>query len=316
MKETSMRPLTIVLEVWIAVAAAASVAAVDDEIPHVMVFPGANSRATYFTLHSIREAQSVSTGEGVKVGILDHLFGIDLHPELYAGGENFLGEDQAWKLSSTAEHKYWMALVLKEITPDVEVYALNVSSRDEGEKVDALLRAVDWAIEHELDVLTYSSRRFSPEHRPRVDAAVERAHEVGIVTTFIHYGHPGNLLPGGLFSGLEDGREPDVFVLHRDYTVLFVHEYARLERGERSDWYRPFLSLSSTSSVTAGVVAMLRSLRGDLTPAGCRHILRQSGRPLEFEGQSVPRALDAAAAVRLAEQQTTVAGTLEGVVDE
>jgi len=271
------------------------------EIPFTLVFDNANSRPTYFSVHGIGAAQELSRGRGARVGILDHYFGTEVHPELYAGSANFLGDDAAEKLTTIAEHGYWMAKTLREIAPEVEIFALNAASRDESQRADAISRAVDWAIEHDLDILTHSHRKFSIEAREIVDAAVERAHEAGIVTVFIHYGHPENLLPGGLFPALEDGREPDVFVLHYDYSVLFTEWYAELQQtGKSARGYTPFLSISSTAPVTAGVVAMMRSLDPGLSPARCREILRSTARPMTFEGKDVPRALDAAAAVEKA----------------
>jgi hypothetical protein len=269
-----------------------------DEVPFALVFPGANSHDTYFTMHGIGEAQAITKGAGVKVGILDHLFGTNLHPDLYMGAANFLGDDALWKLEDKDEHGYWMALVLKEIAPEVEVYALNTSDRDEGTRVAAMIKAIDWAIEQQLDILTYSTSQLSPAGRELLDPAVARAHQAGIVTTFIHYGQTGNILPGSLHTGSEDGREPDINVLHRDYSVVFIKEYAKLQRGEKSDWYRPFLSISSTSPVTAGVVAMMLSVQPDLTPAQCQEILRRSSRSTTWRSQQVPRCLDAAAAVQ------------------
>ncbi len=268
------------------------------DIPHALVFPGANSRETYFSLHHVREAHTATRGAGVKVGILDHLFGTRLHPALYAGGQNFLGEDARWKLEDKDEHGYWLSLTLREIAPQAEVYALNTSSGHEAERVDAMVRAIDWAIAHRLDVLTYSNVAFSPSGRARLDPAVDRALAAGIVIVFIHYGHAGNLLPGSLVPGLEDSREPDVNVLPYDYSVVFVRDYARLQAGGTNGSYRPFLSMSSTAPVTAGVVAMLRSLRPGLPPAECREILRQSAYSTVFRGGTAPRVLDAAAAVR------------------
>ena len=271
------------------------------DIPFAFLFDNANSRPTYFSVHGIGAAQEHSQGQGVRVGILDHYFGTEVHPELYAGSANFLGEDATTQLTTVAEHGFWMARTLHEIAPEVEIYALNAAARDEVQRADAISRAVDWAIEHDLDILTYSHRKFSAEVRPVVDAAVERAHAAGIVTVFIHYGHPGNLLPGGLFPTVEDGREPDIHVLHYDYSVLFTEWYAELQQtGKSSRGYQPFLSISSTAVVTAGVVAMMRSLEPDLTPAMCRQILLDTARPMTFEGDAVPRALDAAAAVEKA----------------
>ena len=61
-------------------------AAAAQEPDEPLVFPGANSRVTYFTVHNIAAAQAVARGRGVKAGILDHSFGIDAHAPLYAGG--------------------------------------------------------------------------------------------------------------------------------------------------------------------------------------------------------------------------------------
>ncbi len=263
-----------------------------------LVFPGANSRVTYFTLHNIAAAQEISRGSGVRVGILDHGFGLEGHRDLYADGVDFRGNDA---LSAYAEHGYWMALVLREIAPDVEIYALNTWSRDETEKVDAMIAAIDWAVANDIDVLTYSAQRFTEENRGRLDEAVDRAIENGIVTTFIHYPHPNNLLPTGLIGMTgDDEREPDVNILHYDYTVVFPEWYREAQQGKTRPGWRPFLSISSTSPVTAGIVAMMLSADPSLTPRECKEILMTTGRPIEFERSSAPRAVDAAAAVRKA----------------
>ena len=268
------------------------------EIPFVFLFENANSRPTYFSVHGIAEAQGLAKGEGVRVGILDHYFGTVENPDLYAGSANFLGDDAVDGLTQIAEHGFWMARTLREIAPAVEIFALNAAGRDEVQRADAIARAVDWAIANEIDILTHSHRKFSQQVRATVDAAVERAHEAGIVTVFIHYGHPDNLLPGGLFPGLVDGREPDVSVLHYDYSVLFTEWYGELQNTGKSErGYRPFLSISSTAVVTAGVVAMMLDLAPGLSPDACRELLRDTAKPLTFEGREVPRVLDAAAAV-------------------
>jgi hypothetical protein len=271
------------------------------DVPPILYFPGANSRPTYFTIHNVREAWAHSTGAGVKVGILDHSFGIDEHPELYAGGESFHTDDWGDAYRAVSHHGFWMASTLREIAPGVEIYALGTYSSDEAAKVDAMVRAIEWAIENGLDVLTYYARAFSPEHIARLHEAVDRAVEAGIVTTFIHYPHPDNLLPGwlGPMSG-DDGRQPDVNILHYDHSVVFTERYADwMERGSESG-YRPFLSMSSTSPVTAGFVALLLSLRPDLSPAQVKILLMETSHAITFEGNHAPRTVDIGAAVRAA----------------
>ncbi|MHB1459345.1 MAG: S8 family serine peptidase [Armatimonadota bacterium] len=272
----------------------------NDESRLAMIFPDANSRHTYFTLHNIREAQVFSKGKGCKVGILDHSFGIELHPELYSGGKNFVSDDDE-VLAKHESHGYWMTKTLREIAPEVEIYALNTYSfEDPDSHAEIISRAIDWAIQQHIDVLTYSHAAVTGEARQIFDDALNRAHSSGIITTFIHTGHLGNIMPYGLFPGEDDGREPDIHILHYDYSVVMVDEYWKLKDGEPTWWNPPFLSFSSTSPVLGGVVSMMRSVNPNLKSDQCRKLLRETAYPLEFEGRQVPRALDALAAVKQA----------------
>lgn len=267
----------------------------------VLVFPGANSRETYFSMHNLRAAHDLSRGRGVKVGILDHTFGVDVHADLYAGGESFQTGRWASGYRTGSSHGYWMAVVLREIAPEADIYALGTSNfDDEAAKVDAMVRAIDWAIEHDLDALTYSDRTISPELRPRLDEAVSRAHRAGIVTTFIHYPHPGNLLPGWIGPRSGDyEREPDLNIFHFDYTTVSPRRIQRWESGDKERiGDHPFLSLSSTSPVTAGMVALLRSLDPSLTHEDCRRLLQEASRPVTYQGMTGARVPDAYLAVR------------------
>ncbi len=269
---------------------------------NVLVFPNANSRETYFTLHNLLPAQGMTKGRGAKVGILDHYFALNDHPDLYAGGMNFLGDSRTDELTKLASHGYWMALVLHEVAPEASIYALNAASTDEKEMVDAIVRAIDWAIANHLDALTYSQRKVAqPENRKRLDAAVSRAHAANIVTTFIHYPHPGNIFPGPLGSEGDPEREPDINILHFDYTVVFVKDYQQFQKEPDPRKHTPpFLSVSSTSPVTAGIVAMMRSVNPALTPEQCKGILVETSHAMEYHGRQVPHVVDAAAAIQRA----------------
>src|SRR5512140_2821271 len=87
--------LAAVAVVIVGIPAAYSMRHRGDDADSVLVFPGGNSRNTYFTLHNVKAAQAYTTGGGVKVGILDHSFGTQLHPALYAGSRNFVeGNDE------------------------------------------------------------------------------------------------------------------------------------------------------------------------------------------------------------------------------
>ncbi len=269
-------------------------------------FPDANSRETYDTIHHVREAQKVSTGNGVKVGILDWGFGFEEHEGLYAGGKDFTTygyhEDN---FKHTSEHGFWMAQTLKEIAPDAEVYALGTYVPDDEDAwVDAMIEAVHWSMEQGMDILTLSHQAISGENRERFDAEIDKAVEQGIVATFIHYDNPNNILPWGIWEDGGEGyynRKADINIFQYDYNTLFVDNYkTALKNPDFDKNYKEELcmSISSMSVVTAGFVAILKEVDDTLTPAQYREILVETSRPVEYEGERAEHVVDIGEAVR------------------
>jgi hypothetical protein len=266
----------------------------------VVNFPNANSRDTYFSVHNIAPAHALHRGEGVKIGILDWGFGFSENEELYAGGLDF--SNNPYNFNHVNEHGLWMAQVLKEIAPGSEVYALGTFIPDnENEWVDALIEAVNWSIENDIEILTMSHQRIArDDNRTRFDEAVNRAIEHGIVTTFIHYDNPNNILPWGLFSYREgqDGyrRTPDINIYHYDYNTLFVTQFLEYERRGHPE--QSYMSVSSMSPVTAGFVAILKNVNDGLSPAEYKDILIRTSYSTDYDGAYVERVVDIGNAVR------------------
>lgn len=276
-------------------------------------FPDANSRENCYSIHNIEKAHQISTGSGVKVGILDWGFGFEEHEGLYAGGKDFTSysyhEDN---FNHTSEHGFWMAQTLKEVAPDAEVYALGTFVPDsEEEWVDAMIDAVHWAMDEGIDILTLSHQEISDENRQRFDAEIDKAVEQGIVTTFIHYDNPNNILPWGIWSdGGEEyyDRAEDINIFQYDYNTLFLDNYREAVKDPEFEGnYKDqlYTSVSSMSVVTAGFVAMLEEVDGTLTPAEYKAILVETSRPMEYAGERAEHVADIEAAVRyLAERKS------------
>lgn len=268
--------------------------------------PDANTRETYATIHHVKEAQEISTGAGIKVGILDWGFGFEDHDGLYAGGKDFTTyEYHDENFNHASEHGFWMAQTLKEIAPDVEVYALGTYvPDDEAEWVDAMIEAVHWSMEQGIDILTLSHQAISEKNRERFDTEVDKAVEQGIVTTFIHYDNPNNILPWGIWENGGDGyyrRDADLNIFQYDYNTLFLESYGRIAESPEFDGiYKDelHLSVSSMSVVTAGFVAMLEEIDDTLSPAEYKEILLTTSRPMEYAGERAEHVADIEAAVR------------------
>jgi len=253
---------------------------------NTITFADANSRPTYWTLHRVGEAHRYGRGAGIKVGILDTRFGAAEHGALYAGTQDFLGDPAAMR--EVAHHGYFMALTLREIAPECEIYALGTMHGDPRRKVDAMVQAIDWAIANGLDVLTYSGAPVSGELRVALDAAIERAVAAGVVVCFIHNDHERNILPDGLFVGSSGyGREPDVRILQYDYNVLFSEQYRRYVQagraGESGDAI-PYFSMSSTAPALGGFVAILKSIDAGLDRDACLALLQETSYTTQFSG--------------------------------
>lgn len=288
------------LNIWLWKAAAPS-----EKIWNIN-FPDANSRENYYSMHNIEEAHQISTGSGVKVGILDWGFGFEEHEGLYAGGKDFTTysyhEDN---FNHTSEHGFWMAQTLKEVAPNAEVYALGTFVPDsEEEWVDAMIDAVHWAMDEGIDILTLSHQEISDENRQRFDAEIDKAVEQGIVTAFIHYDNPNNILPWGIWSdGGEEyyDRAEDINIFQYDYNTLFLDNYREAVKDPEFEGnYKDqlYTSVSSMSVVTAGFVAMLEEVDDTLTPAEYKAILVETSRPMEYAGERAEHVADIEAAVR------------------
>ena len=244
-------------------------------------FPDANSRDTYASIHNLKEAHKTATGSGIKVGILDWGFGFADHEGFYAGGKDFMKFSfHEENFNHASEHGFWMAQTLKEIAPDAEIYALGTYSPDDEEEwVDAMIEAIDWSMDNDIDILTLSHQAISSKNRERFDQAVNDAIASGIVTTFIHYDNPDNILPWGIWNSEGEGyyqRAADINIFQYDYNTLFTENYARIsENADFASNYRQelFLSVSSMSVVTGGFVALLKEADNTLTPQQCKEIL-------------------------------------------
>lgn len=249
----------------------------------------------------------MSFGTGVRVGILDHCFATTKYQSLYASGRDFASNPDS--LQEIESHGYWMACVLREIAPACDIYALNVGDRVPDRFAEAIIKAIDWAIENNIRILTCSHGKYVYDaKRTDVDAAVSRAVTHGIVTSFLHYDHPDNILPFGIYpyNGKEYNRTPDINVWHYDYNTLFVRQYQDLIKATdtpRSGNDIPYFSMSSTAAVTGGFVSLLMALEPDLPAGQYRDLLIDTSHPWTYNGTAtfeqgeVPRVVDIAAAV-------------------
>lgn len=249
----------------------------------------ANSRETYFTMHHVKEALRYGKGENIKVGIIDWCFGLEEHKDLYHGGVDVSGDD--FGLNHSSEHGFWMAQTLKEIAPACEVYAINyLNGSNFQNRAEYIVKALAWAMENGMQVLTFSGPLFDSSERQIIDPVIEKAVRHGIIPTFIHYDHEDNFFPGALMHFHPGDREPDIRILHYDYNILFIEKYQRYAELHMSDIKSgddiPYFSMSSMSPVLAGFIAILKSIQSSITLKQCKELLKETSYSTHFTGYS------------------------------
>src|SRR5215471_331220 len=112
------------------------------------------------------ESQPPPTGRGIRVAVIDS--GVHAaHPHVgqVAGGIAFdlagtLHSDYVDRLS----HGTAVAAAIHEKAPDAELYAVKVFDRSLATSVTALVRAVEWAIDADVQLINLSLGTSRPAH--------------------------------------------------------------------------------------------------------------------------------------------------------
>ena len=252
--------------------------------------------------HNLPSAHEITLGEGTRVGIISHSFGTETHRALYAGAAIFRvrGADPA--PDHEAHQGFWMALALREIAPAAEIYALDLLADEESDRVRLIEKALDWAVEHRLDAITYCADGLSEKARKTLGPVLEKAVHAGVVVIFVDFPHPLNLLPAGFGvpPGAEEDR-PDLKIFSYDCTTLLADQFLAPVGSDDDEISRnrSFLAPSSIGSLTAGLVALLRSVDPETSPGRVKEILIETSRPLTVHGKVEPNVPDAKAAISL-----------------
>ena len=90
-------------------------------------------------------------------------------------------------------------------------------------------------------------------------------------------------------------------IYHYDYNTLFLDKYCKYinRNKENPILYIPFLSISSTSPVSVGFVALLKSINNNLTPIDYKNILIETSKEMIYKSEECPRVIDIYGAVKL-----------------
>jgi subtilisin family serine protease len=122
-----------------------------------------------------------ATGKGVKVAVIDS--GVNRrHPHVngVAGGVAIGLEDAIDSCVDFLGHGTAVLAAIKEKAPQADYYAVKIYYRALRTDIPLLVEAIDWSIDHEMDVINLSLGTINLSHRDEIAGTVKRALDAGI----------------------------------------------------------------------------------------------------------------------------------------
>lgn len=224
----------------------------------------------------------ISTGKGVKVAILDHLFSssdTSITSHYINPGSAFpsLRYDEGGE-----GHGAWMARNLLDIAPDVSIIPVRISNERHRSTCEGYVRGIDYALSQGANVISLSHQPVDSSEMAMLDSAIARASKQNACFVYIHYdGSRGDVVKTTPIEFADAASNAtSVNVIGTGFT------------GEKAF---PFTwGFSQTAPIAAGVVALMKEINPALSNEQVVRILRESHKTNK-DGVNY---LDAMAAIR------------------
>ncbi len=147
------------------------------------------------------EAFANMTGRDVRVAIIDS--GVNpAHPHVVgvASGVCINADGQSQNYLDYAGHGTAVAGAIREKAPEALLHAVKVFDQHLRTNAETIIRAIDWAIENEMQVVNLSLGTVNEAHRERFEQVVARAAERNIILVAAREMNGQPSLPGCLPS--------------------------------------------------------------------------------------------------------------------
>jgi len=220
------------------------------------------------------------TGRGIKVAIIDS--GVNpAHPHVdgVAGGvrispgEFQLSEDYLDYLG----HGTAVAGAIREKAPDALLYAVKVFDRTLTTNIETIIRAIEWAIERNMNVINLSLGTTNMAHREKLERILARAVDSGAVLVAAHEmsgrpSLPGCLAPAiGVTADWECPRNCYRVIRAADEPVFVASAYPRDIPGVPRE--RNLNGISFAVANMTGFVARAREMCSAASPQSFKQLL-------------------------------------------
>ncbi len=156
----------------------------------------------------------------VRIGVLDS--GVcRTHPHVgkIVDGITITADGTETEYEDHLGHGTAVAAVIHHMNPEADLVAVKIFDRKLATSLPVVIRAIDWCLEHDIQVINLSLGTLNPEHRSAFEGAVARTKAAGVVIVSALEMGGAAALPGSL-AGVIGVMEAD------DYQVS--HRYGKL----------------------------------------------------------------------------------------
>ena len=148
--------------------------------------------------------------KAIRIGIVDS--GVHAgHPHVggIAGGVTVEADRYLPDYVDRLGHGTAIAALIRALAPSAELLSVRVFDRSLATSIHRVIRAIDWCLENEIQIVNLSLGTVNPDHRAVFEAAVERVRNAGaaLVSAFEMNGQP--MLPGCMSGVIGVTADPD-----------------------------------------------------------------------------------------------------------
>jgi len=154
-----------------------------------------------------------------RVGIIDS--GVHVaHPHVggIRGGITVTADGYAEEYTDCLGHGTAIAALIHSLAPRAELYAVRVFDRTLATSIDRVMRAIDWCLESEIQIINLSLGTANPKHRNRFETVLDRVRSAGAVLVSAFEMSGQLMLPGALLGVI--GVSPDPECAREEYRVI------------------------------------------------------------------------------------------------
>jgi hypothetical protein len=212
------------------------------------------------------------TGRDVRVAIIDS--GVNpAHPHVggVAGGVCLNADGESQVYLDFVGHGTAVAGAIREKAPEALLYAVKVFDQSLRTNAETIIRALEWAIENEMQVVNLSLGTINQSHRERFEQVAARAVERNVALVAAREMNDQLSLPGCLPSVIGVGldwecpREIYRCVIEDAHLTFFASGYPRSIPGVPQE--RNLNGVSFAVANMTGFVARARHRHGTAPPA-------------------------------------------------